>query len=112
MHESYTMLIANKNSWANPDKRKAIEEIKILLLGVIEARGRILISLNVAEEKLDEVVNLLPAMKKPTISKLYKSDYYEVTSVVDKDQINTLIPKLKAAGAEDILEFNISKIVT
>lgn len=112
MHESYTKLIANKDSWNNKEKRKAIEEIKLLLLGVIEARGRVLISLNVSEKKLDSIMNLLPAMKKPTISKLYKANYYEVSTVVDKGKVNILIPQLKEAGAEDILEFNITKIVT
>ncbi len=112
MYESYTKLIANKDSWNNKEKRKAIEEIKLLLLGVIEARGRVLISLNVSEKKLDSIMNLLPAMKKPTISKLYKANYYEVSTVVDKGKVNILIPKLKEAGAEDILEFNITKIVT
>ncbi len=109
--ESTTKLFANKDSWKNPEKRKAIEEIKTLLVGVIEARGRVLLSMNVPEEKLDDVVEALPAMKKPTIAKLYHANYYEVTTVVDKGEVNILIPELKKRGAEDILEINISKIV-
>ncbi len=109
--ESTTKLIANKESWKNSKKREAIEEIKTLLLGVIEARGRVLLCMNVPEEKLDAVVRALPAMKKPTVSKLYHANYYEVITVVNKSEVNTLIPKLKAKGAEDILELNISKIV-
>lgn len=109
--ESSTKLIANKNSYWQPEKKKAIDEIKLLLLGVIEARGRVLISLNVKADRLEEVVSILPAMKKPTVSELYKSDYYEVVTVVDKSMVNVLIPKLKEAGAEDILEIPISKIV-
>ncbi len=108
---SSTMLIANKKSWADSHKRKAIEEIKTLLLGVIDARGRVLLSINVPAERLDDVIDALPAMKKPTIAKLYKIDYYEVTTVVDKNTVNVLIPKLKDEGAEDILELPISKIV-
>jgi len=108
---STTMLIANKESWAEPGKRKAIEEIKTLLLGVMEARGRVLLSMNVPEEKLDDVINTLPAMKKPTVSKLYKINYYEITTVVDKSNVNILIPELKNKGAEDILELPIAKIV-
>lgn len=77
--ESTTKLLANKTSWEEPKKRKAIEEIKILLLGVIEARGRVLLSMNVPEEKLEDIVETLPAMKKPTIAKLYHTNYYEVT---------------------------------
>jgi len=108
---STTMLIANKESWAEPGKRKAIEEIKTLLLGVMEARGRVLLSMNVPEEKLDDVIDTLPAMKKPTVSKLYKINYYEITTVVDKSNVNILIPELKNKGAEDILELPIAKIV-
>jgi ATP phosphoribosyltransferase len=109
--ESSTKLIANKKSWAEPNKRNDIQEIKTLLLAVIEARGKVLIDLNVHEKNLDAVIEALPAMKKPTVSKLYKSDYYAVETVISKNNINILIPKLKAMGAEDILELNISKIV-
>jgi len=109
--ESNTKLIANKNSWKDPVKRKEIEEIKILLQAVLEARGKVFIVMNVPEHKLDSVVSGLPAMKKPTVSKLYKSDYYAVQTVVSKSEINILIPKLKSLGAEDILEMDITKIV-
>ncbi|MCZ7391988.1 MAG: ATP phosphoribosyltransferase [Candidatus Methanoperedens sp.] len=109
--ESNTKLIANKKSWKDPVKRKEIEEIKILLLAVLEARGRVFIVMNVREDKLDSVVSALPAMKKPTVSKLYKSDYYAVETVISKSEINILIPKLKSLGAEDILEMDIAKIV-
>jgi len=108
---STTRLIANKESWADPTRRAAIEEIRTLLLGVIEARGRVLLSMNVAEDQLDAVVSQLPAMKKPTVNRLYGSDDLEVTTVADKSTVNVLIPKLKAAGAEDILELPITKIV-
>ncbi len=109
--ESSTKLIANKKSWENQEKRKAIEEIKTLLLGVIEARGRVLLSMNVPASKLDDVVKTLPAMKNPTVSKLYNAEYLEVVTVVDKKDVNILLPKLKEKGAEDILEIEISKIV-
>lgn len=109
--ESSTKLIANKNSWENREKKKAIEEVKTLLLGVIEARGKVLLSMNIRSELLEDVIAVLPAMKKPTISQLYNSDYLEVTTVVEKKQVNLLLPELKARGAEDILELGISKIV-
>jgi ATP phosphoribosyltransferase len=108
---STTRLLASKEAWENPEKRQAIEEIRTLLLGVIEARGRVLLSMNVALERLEAVVAELPAMKKPTVNQLYGSDDYEITTVADKATVNVLIPKLKAAGAEDILEVPISKIV-
>lgn len=109
--ESNTKIIANKKSWADPIKRKEIEEIKILLLAVLEARGKVYIMMNVHDDKLDDVVKILPAMKRPTISKLYESDYYAVGTVVSKNEINILIPKLKSLGADDILEIDITKIV-
>lgn len=108
---STTRLVANKESWADPVKRREIEEIRTLLLGVIEARGRVLLSMNVSAAKLDTVVATLPAMKRPTVSSLYGSDDFEITTVADKCSVNTLIPALKAAGAEDILEIPITKIV-
>lgn len=106
-----TLLIANKKAWEDPEKRRAIEEIKMLLLGVIEARGRVLLLMNVAKDKLDAVLAALPAMKRPTISSLTDDSYVEVTTVVDRRGVNILLPLLKAAGAEDILEMPISKIV-
>jgi ATP phosphoribosyltransferase len=108
---STTRLLANKAAWADPIKRREIEEIRTLLLGVIEARGRVLLSMNVPESRLAEVIAALPAMKHPTVAKLYGSDDLEVTTVADKAGVNILIPQLKAAGAEDILEMPISKIV-
>ncbi len=109
--ESTTRLIANKDSWENKEKRKAIEEIRILLLGVLEARGRVLLSMNVSKDNLEGVIEALPAMKRPTVNQLYNSDYLEVTTVVDKASVNILIPELKEHGAEDILEIDIAKIV-
>ncbi len=109
--ESTTKLIANKEAWADSRKRRAITEIKTLLLGVLEARGKVLLSMNVQAVSLDDVIAALPAMKKPTISKLYNSEYLEISTVVEKNQVNLLLPELKAKGAEDILELAISKIV-
>jgi len=108
---STTRLLANRASWEDPDKRVAMEEIRTLLLGVIEARGRVLLSMNVPHDKLENVIGQLPAMKRPTVSKLYGSEDYEITTVADKGTVNILIPALKGAGAEDILELPITKIV-
>ena len=109
--ESTTRLITNKAAWDDPVKRKAIEEIKALLLGVVEARGKVLLSMNVPKDRLETVVSTLPAMKRPTVSMLHDSDYLEITTVVEKSGVNVLLPKLKESGAEDILEMPISKIV-
>lgn len=111
MLESTSELIANKESWSDPQKREEIQSIETLISAVIRARGKVLIDMNVPEGKIEEVISILPSMKNPTISKLYNSGYYAVESVVDRSQVNLLIPKLKKAGAEDILELSISKIV-
>jgi ATP phosphoribosyltransferase len=109
--ESTTRLLASKAAWDDPLKRRAIEEIRTLLLGVIEARGRVLLSMNVPADRLTHVIAELPAMKRPTVNQLYGSDDYEIMTVADKATVNILIPRLKGAGAEDILEIPISKIV-
>ena len=108
---STTRLLANPTAWEDPDKRSAIDELRTLLLGVIEARGRVMLSMNVAEDRLEGLIAMLPAMKNPTVSKLYGSAFLSVTTVVDKATVNVLIPRLKSAGAQDILEIAISKIV-
>jgi ATP phosphoribosyltransferase len=108
---SYTELVANPVSYAEPAKRHAMEQISTLLLGTLEARGRVLVKLNVAEDKLAGVIDILPAMKAPTVSKLFGEGAYAVETVVPKSEINTLIPALKDHGATDIIELPISKIV-
>ena len=116
MLESSTKLIANKDSWRDAAKRREIEEIRTLLSGVLEARGKVLLSMNVADDLLKQVIEVLPAMKRPTISQLYDSNdnhrrYYAVETVVSKHEVNVLIPMLKSMGAEDIIEIDITKIV-
>lgn len=108
---SYTELIANPEAYGDPAKRKAMEQIQTLLTGALEARGRVLVKLNVDEQHLDDVVALLPSLKSPTVSKLFREDAYAVEAVVAKSEINTLIPALKDHGATGIIELPISKIV-
>ena len=107
---SYTELIANKDSYADPVKRHAMEQLMTLLTGTLEARDKVLLKLNVAEISLDAVLALLPAAKSPTVSRLASGDV-AVESVVPKRGINTLIPDLIDAGASDLLEIPISKII-
>jgi ATP phosphoribosyltransferase len=108
---SYTELIANPASHADDDKRKAMEQLQTLLTGALEARGRVLVKLNVEEANLQAVIDLLPALKSPTVSKLFGEESYAVETVVSKTDINTLIPALKEHGATGILEIPIAKIV-
>jgi ATP phosphoribosyltransferase len=109
--QSYTELIANPDSYADDAKRKAMEQVKVLLDGVLEARGKVLVKLNVSGDDLDRVIELMPSMKAPTVSQLFGQGGYAVESVVAKSVINTLIPALKDAGASDIVELPLSKIV-
>ncbi len=108
---SYTELIANPASVDDPAKRHAMDQIKTLLDGVMEARGKVLVKLNVGDADLDAVIALLPSMKSPTVSKLFGEGGYAVETVVAKATINTLIPDLKDAGASDIIELPLAKIV-
>lgn len=108
---SRTELIANPASAADAGKREAMEDIALLLQGAIEARGRVLLKMNVGPEDLDAVVDVLPSMKAPTVNDLARQDGYALESVVDKLGVNELIPRLKAAGASGILELPITKIV-
>ena len=107
---SYTEVIANKESYADPVKRHAMQQIMTLLTGTLEARDKVLLKLNVAESSLEAVLALLPAAKSPTVSRLASGDV-AVESVVPKRGINTLIPDLIDAGASDLLEIPISKII-
>src|SRR5256885_2987861 len=108
---SHTELIANAVAYENPQRRKAMEQIQTLLSGALEARGRVLVKLNVEEDRLDDVIALLPALRSPTVSKLAGSGAYAVETVVAKAEINTLIPALKDHGATGIIELPIAKIV-
>ena len=108
---SYTELITNSAAYADADKRAAMEDVALLLHGVIHARGNVLLKLNVAADKLAAVTAMLPAMSSPTVTALANSGMNAVETVVPKRGVNTLIPALRAAGARDILEIPISKIV-
>lgn len=109
--ESYTVIIANKKSWADTQKHKEIEQIITLLSGVIEARHKVLLTMNVPSKSMERIVAALPAMKTPTVSRLHGIDFYSIQTVVPKSAVNQLIPRLKECGAEDILEIPITKIV-
>jgi len=108
---SRTELVANKDSYADAERRAAMEDIALLLRGAISARGQVLLKLNVSAAQLDAVLEVLPSMASPTVTQLATNDMRAVESVVGKRGVNTLIPALKAAGARDILELPISKIV-
>jgi ATP phosphoribosyltransferase len=104
------VLVANREAADDPAKRAAMDDVVTLLRGAIEAEGRVLIKLNVTADALDAVLAVVPSMKAPTVSPLAEGGF-AIETVVDKRGVNRLIPQLKAAGASDILELPISKIV-
>lgn len=109
---SYTEFIANPVAYADPDKRHAMEQLLTLLQGTLDARKLVLVKLNVADAvALEKVVGLLPSMKAPTVNELHGDAGFAVETVVPKADINILIPELRDAGASDIIELPLAKIV-
>ena len=113
--ESTTQLIANHAAMADPWKRRKIESLRTLLVGAVEADGKVGVKLNVPEASLQRVMTALPALKRPTVSKLWSSDgedpWWAVEIIIDERQIKALIPKLKEAGAQDIIEYPLNKVI-
>jgi ATP phosphoribosyltransferase len=107
---SYTEVVANPASFADPAKRYAMDQLMTLLNGALEARGKVLLKLNVVAARRDAVLAELPAAKSPTVNQLANGDY-AIETVVEKNGINRLIPSLREAGATDLLEIPIIKIV-
>ena len=108
---SYTELVANADSYSDPEKRHAMEQIHRLLQGTLEARGKVLVKMNVPADRLDAVIDLIPSMKSPTVNELFRGAGFAVETVVAKSEINVLIPELRDGGATDILEIPLSKII-
>jgi ATP phosphoribosyltransferase len=108
---STTRLIANKESWQNPWKRAKIEKIALLLQGALAAETRVGLKMNAPKDKIDSIVKMLPSMKNPTISQLYESDWVAVEIIVEEKIVRDLIPQLKAAGACDIIEYPLNKVI-
>lgn len=109
--ESNTQLIANLESWADPAKRRKLEDIRMLLEGAIAALGKVGLMLNVSKADLPKVLAVLPALKKPTISHLSDEEWLAVNTVLDESTVRIIIPRLKEAGAEGIVEYPLNKIV-
>ena len=108
---STTRFIANKASWKNKAKRAKLEQLKMLLVGALEAQRRVLLKCNAPEKTLAKVVKVMPALHAPTVNKLNDSGWYAVESVVEERQVRDLIPALKANGATGIIELPLNKII-
>jgi ATP phosphoribosyltransferase len=109
--ETSTKFIANKGSLSDPWKKQKVENIALLLKGALLAEGKVGLKMNVAKKNLDAVVALLPALKKPTVSQLYDGDSVAVETILDEKIVRNIIPKLKEAGAEGIVEYPLNKII-
>jgi ATP phosphoribosyltransferase len=108
---STTQLIANQAAWADPWKKAKIGKLAMLLKAALAARGKVGLMLNVHQKSLSLVEGILPALKSPTIAKLQAEGWYAVNTIVDESVVRDLIPKLKEAGAEGIVEFPLNKVV-
>ena len=109
--ESNTQLIANTASWKDEWKRRKLEDMRMLLEGAINALGKVGLMLNVQKSELQAVLAVLPALKKPTISSLSDSEWFAVNTILDESTVRTIIPRLKEAGAQGIVEYPLNKIV-
>jgi ATP phosphoribosyltransferase len=109
--ESNTQLIANTKSWQDPEKRRKLEDVKMLLDGAINAMGKVGLMLNVEKTNLPTVLSALPALKRPTISALSEDGWLAVNTILEESTVRTIIPRLKAAGAQGIVEYPLNKII-
>lgn len=109
--ESNTQLVANRTSWDDAWKRQKLEDMKMLLEGAISALGKVGLMLNVHKDDLEAVLGALPALKNPTISHLSDGEWLAVNTILDESTVRTIIPRLKQAGAQGIVEYPLNKIV-
>jgi ATP phosphoribosyltransferase len=109
--ESNTQLIANTSAWKDAGKRRKLEDIRMLLQGAINALGKVGLMLNVEKGNLERVLSVLPALKRPTISTLSEDGWLAVNTILDESTVRTIIPRLKEAGAQGIVEYPLNKII-
>jgi ATP phosphoribosyltransferase len=109
--QSNPQLIVNKKSWDDPWKREKIENISLLLQGALRAEELVGLKMNVPEERLSDIISLLPSLNAPTIAHLYQSQWLSVETVISKNLVRELIPKLIKEGAEGIIEYSLNKVV-
>jgi ATP phosphoribosyltransferase len=109
--ESNTQLIANLDSWKDSWKRRKLEDVKMLLEGAINALGKVGLMLNVEQKNLDRVLKELPALKKPTVSHLSDDGWLAVNTILDEATVRSILPRLKEAGAQGIVEYPLNKII-
>ncbi len=109
--QSTTRFIVNPKAYADPWKKAKIDKIVMLLKATLEAEGKVSLMMNVPKDKLDEVLKVLPAMQKPTVSPLSDPNWVDVSTIVNEKSVRTLVPELKRVGATGIVEFQVAKII-
>ncbi len=109
--ESSTKLIANKEAWNDPEKKKKIENIVILLQGALNAEQKVGLKMNIPKDNLSQILEILPALKKPTISNLSDEGWFDVDTIIDEKIVRKIIPELKRAGATGIVEYPLNKVI-
>lgn len=109
--QSNTQLIASKEAMADPWKREKIENIAMLLQGALRADRIVGLKMNVPKDQLDTVIDMLPSLNAPTVAQLYKQEWFSVETVISEHQVRDLVPKIKKAGAEGIIEYSLNKVI-
>ncbi|MEW6541637.1 MAG: ATP phosphoribosyltransferase [Bacillota bacterium] len=109
--ESNTKLHANRAAWADPWKREKLMNLTVLLTGALRAENMVGLKMNVPGDRIDAVLGVLPAMKHPTVSRLFNSDWVAIETILNERQVRELIPVLKRAGAQDIIEYPLNKVI-
>jgi ATP phosphoribosyltransferase len=109
--ESTTQFIANNAAWKNSWKKEKIEQMVMLLKGAILAEGKVGLKVNVRAKDVDKVVALLPAMKAPTVSQLAGGKWVDIDTVIDEEEVKRLIPKIRKAGGQGIIEYPLNKVI-
>lgn len=109
--ESNTVVIVNRSAWADPWKKKKIEDMVLMLKGALAAAEKVGLKMNVPRKSLEAVMKVLPALNSPTVSELHDKDWVDVDTVVDEKTVREIAPKLKDAGAEGIVEYPLNKVI-
>ena len=109
--ESSTRMYASKKAMENPEKKQKIMELKMLFETVLNARNRVMLEMNCAEDKFDNLIKGIPSMKSPTVSPLFGGNGYAIKIAVKKSEVPTLLPKLQSLGATDIVEYELRKVM-
>lgn len=109
--ESTTKLHANHKAWADSWKKEKLQNLAVLLQGALRARSKVGLKMNVPDAMLETILDVLPAMKQPTVSQLVRSDWVAIEVILEENQVRDLIPALKKAGAQDIIEYSLTKVI-